>query len=87
MKYIIYTRKSTDTEDKQVLSLDAQLRELREIAQKHNLQIESEYTESQSAKNTGRPIFANVLNDIKSGKADGILVWKLDRSSCIFCRL
>ncbi len=79
MKYIIYTRKSTDTEDKQVLSLDAQLRELREIAQKNNLQIVSEYTESQSAKNTGRPIFANVLNDIKSGKADGILVWKLDR--------
>lgn len=79
MKYIIYCRKSTDSEDRQVQSLDAQERELLEIANKFNLEIAGTYRESMSAKATGRPIFANVLKQITSGKADAILCWKLDR--------
>jgi len=34
MKYIIYVRKSTEDEDKQILSIEAQLAELREFAAK-----------------------------------------------------
>lgn len=79
MKYILYCRKSTDSEDRQLLSLDAQERELLEIADKYGLQVVATYRESMSAKSIGRPVFAKVIKEIKSGKADAILCWKLDR--------
>ena len=81
MKYIIYCRKSTEGEDRQVLSLDAQERELRELAVKYNLEVVGAYRESKSALHTGRPITAQVIKEIKSGRADAILCWKLDRLS------
>ncbi len=34
MKYFIYTRKSTDSEERQVLSIEAQIAELKEFAAK-----------------------------------------------------
>lgn len=79
MKYIIYCRKSTDTEDKQLLSLDAQERELLEIANKNNLVVVKILRESMSAKNVGRPVFAEMIKMILTGKADAILCWKIDR--------
>jgi site-specific DNA recombinase len=79
MKYLIYCRKSTDTEDRQVLSLDSQERELLDIAEKQNLQVVKILRESMSAKSSGRPVFEQVLNIINAGKADSILCWKLDR--------
>lgn len=39
MKYFIYTRKSTDSEERQVLSIEAQLAELKEFAAKEKLEI------------------------------------------------
>ena len=54
-KYYIYARKSTDVEDKQVLSIETQLVELREYAKREGLYITAEYIEKRSAKVTGRP--------------------------------
>lgn len=79
MKYILYCRKSTDTEDRQVLSLDSQERELLTIAEKLNLKIVKVFKESRTAKEAGRPIFNEVIAMINAGKADAILCWKLDR--------
>ncbi len=79
MKYIIYCRKSTDTEDKQVLSLESQESELRQIAEKNNLEILEILHESKSAKSEGRPVFNQMMETIKKGKAHGIICWKLDR--------
>lgn len=56
-KFYIYARKSTDVEDKQVLSIEAQLVELREFAKREGLYIGTEFVEKKSAKTTGRPIF------------------------------
>lgn len=79
MKYIIYCRKSTDTEDKQVMSLDSQEAEMREIAEKNNLDVLEIMHESRSAKAEGRPVFNKMIDMIKKGKAQGIICWKLDR--------
>ena len=56
-KYFLYARKSTDVEDKQILSIEAQLAELREIAKRDNLNITEEFVEKKSAKKPGRPMF------------------------------
>ena len=64
-KFFLYARKSTDVEDKQVLSIDAQLTELREYAVRENIEISAEIVEKQSAKVPGRPLFNKMLDDIE----------------------
>jgi hypothetical protein len=78
-KFFLYARKSTDVEDKQVLSIDAQLTELREFAKRENLNIAQEFIEKQSAKIPGRPIFNEMMKRIEKGDADCILSWHPDR--------
>ncbi len=79
MKYILYCRKSTDTEDKQVLSLESQENDMTRLASANNLEIVSVLKESKSAKEPGRPIFNSMIQMITAGKADAILCWKIDR--------
>ena len=78
-KYYIYVRKSTDVEDKQVLSIEAQLVELRAYAKNENLQIVDELVEKQSAKTPGRKVFGDMLKRIEAGEASGIIAWHPDR--------
>ena len=77
-KFFLYARKSTDVEDKQVLSIEAQLTELREYAKRENIKISAELVEKQSAKVPGRPIFNKLLNDIEKF-GGSILAWHPDR--------
>lgn len=79
MKYILYCRKSQESEDRQLMSLDAQERELKEKASQLGLNVVAIYHESMSAKSIGRPVFGKVIQDIQTGKADALLCWKLDR--------
>jgi site-specific DNA recombinase len=79
LRYIVYARKSTESADRQVLSIPAQLKELRELATRDGIVIAEELTESCSAKEPGRPVFSRLLGMVQSGKVDGILCWKLDR--------
>ena len=79
IKYILYARKSTESEDRQVLSIDSQIDELKDIAKRENLSVLDVMSESQSAKTLGRPVFAKLIERIVKGEADGILCWKLDR--------
>ncbi|MBI4035795.1 recombinase family protein [Candidatus Daviesbacteria bacterium] len=78
-KFILYARKSTDVEDKQVLSIEAQLTELREFAKREDLYIVEELIEKQSAKIPGRPIFNSMVERIEKNEASGILAWHPDR--------
>jgi len=61
MKYFLYARKSTDEEDRQVLSIEAQITELHEFARKENLEVVKEFIESKTAKAPGRPIFNEMI--------------------------
>jgi len=77
--YFLYARKSTDVEDKQVLSIEAQLSELREFAKREGFAITETFIEKQSAKIPGRPIFNDMIEQIEKGKAQGIIAWHPDR--------
>ncbi len=79
MNYFLYIRKSTDEDDRQVLSLDAQEVELRELAVRERLQITEVFRESQTAKAPGRPVFNAMLERIEHNEAQGILCWHPDR--------
>jgi site-specific DNA recombinase len=79
MKYSIYCRKSSEEEERQALSIESQLQELREYAAKQGLNVVREYIESKSAKKPERAIFNYMLTAIENGDADGILAWQPDR--------
>src|SRR3972149_2892921 len=79
IKYICYSRKSTDEKDRQVLSIDGQLSELKEFASREKLQVIDFVTESKTAKEPGREKFAEVLKRIEKGEANAILSWHPDR--------
>src|SRR3990167_5042927 len=77
-KFFLYARKSTDVEDKQVLSIDAQLTELREYAVREGIEISAEIVEKQSAKVPGRPLFNKMMKEIETFGGN-ILAWNPDR--------
>lgn len=78
-RYILYARKSSESEDRQVLSIDSQIHELQDVARTRGLAVTSVLSESRSAKAPGRPVFARMLKDVQHRRADGVLCWKLDR--------
>ena len=79
IKYFIYCRKSSEDEERQVLSIEAQLTELREFAKLNGLFVVREYYESKTAKEPGREVFNEMLGEIEKGSATGILAWNPDR--------
>jgi site-specific DNA recombinase len=78
-RYILYARKSTESDDRQVLSIESQINELKALAERDGLEIVAVLQESRSAKALGRPVFAEMHERITRGQANGILCWKLDR--------
>jgi site-specific DNA recombinase len=82
IKYVLYARKSTESEERQVLSIDSQIQEMTQAAQREGLEIIDIRRESHSAKDSGqRPVFNEILNDIRKGMFGGILTWAPDRLS------
>ena len=78
-RYFLYARKSSESEDRQILSIEQQLVEVREFAKKENLSVLAELTESMTAKKPGRPVFNEMLARIEQGDTDGIIAWNPDR--------
>src|ERR1051326_4588639 len=79
LKYFMYCRKSSEDDDRQMLSIGAQLSELSEITHAAELSIIETFSESKSAKGPGREVFNEMLRRIERGEANAILTWKLDR--------
>lgn len=81
-KYCLYARKSSESEERQVLSIDSQVKEMLELAERDGLEVVEMRRESHSAKDTGqRRVFNELLGDIRVGKFNGILTWAPDRLS------
>ena len=79
-KYFLYARKSSESEDRQVQSIDDQVNRLKQLAKDLSLDIKKIYTESKTAKKpNNRPLFDEMIQRIENGEADGILCWHLNR--------
>lgn len=82
IKYFLYARKSSESEDRQVQSIDDQTNRLKILATDLKLNIKEILVESKSAKKpNNRPIFDEMLKRIENGEANGILCWAINRLS------
>lgn len=82
VKYCLYARKSTEQDEKQALSIDSQVKEMLQIAERDGLEIVDIRREAHSAKDSGqRQVFNEILADVRSGRYTGILTWAPDRLS------
>lgn len=75
----IYARKSTESDDRQVLSLDQQLHWAMEACVKAGVRQPLVFREAKSAKTPGRPEFARLMALIQKGEVDTVICWKADR--------
>jgi len=82
LTYCLYARKSTESDERQALSIDSQVKEMLQIAERENLEIVDIRRESKSAKDSGnRPIFKELIKDITEEKFNAIITWAPDRLS------
>ncbi len=82
VRYVLYARKSTESDEKQALSIESQVKEMLTIADRDGLTVVDIRRESHSAKESGqRPVFKELLEDIRRGRYTGILTWAPDRLS------
>lgn len=82
LHFCLYARKSTESEERQVLSIDSQVKEMLQLAEREGLEIVAMKRESHSAKETGqRPVFNEIIGEIREGKYNAILTWAPDRIS------
>ena len=79
-KYFLYARKSSEDSDRQIQSIEDQIKKLRAISINLDIEIVKIFKESKSAKKPkNRPEFSKMLDEIENGQADGILCWQINR--------
>lgn len=82
IKYAIYARKSSEQDEKQAASIEAQKKELCNLAERDGIEISLILEESHSAKDAGaRPVFNQLIELIKNGEITGLLAWHPNRLS------
>ena len=82
IKYCLYARKSSESDERQALSIDSQIKEMETLAKGMNIKVGAVKQESHSAKNSSeRPVFNAMIGEIRSGKYQAIITWAPDRLS------
>lgn len=80
LRAVLYARVSSKEQEEEGFSIPAQLKLLREYAQKNHLQIVEEFVDVETAKQAGRTAFGNMVHFLKeSPSVKAILVEKTDR--------
>lgn len=83
LKYVLYARKSTTDESRQLRPILDQIADCLKLAERLHIKIDEKKdicTEERSAKIfNNRPVFNQILKEIREGKYDAILSWNPDR--------
>jgi DNA invertase Pin-like site-specific DNA recombinase len=78
--FFVYCRKSIEAEDRQILSIDSQISELKRHAVKKGLTIAPVLTEATSAKAPGRPAFNSMMDRLARNPVDeGAIIWAMKK--------
>lgn len=82
LKYCLYARKSSESDERQAMSIDSQLAEMRALAEIEGLNVVCELQESHSAKDSGkRPVYNKLLKGLANEEYNAVLTWAPDRLS------
>ena len=82
LKYCLYARKSSESDERQAMSIGSQIKEMKDMAVREGLEVVIIKQESFSAKQSGyRPVFNEVLHGLRNGEFNAILTWAPDRLS------
>jgi site-specific DNA recombinase len=82
MKYVYaYIRVSTIKQGEHGSSLEEQRFAIENYAQRHNLCIRQWFEEKETAAKRGRTVFTKMLGLLVKGKAEGVIIHKIDRSA------
>lgn len=82
LKYCLYARKSSESDERQAMSIDSQIKEMKALAQREGLRIVDTKFESKSAKQSGqRDTYNELLNGLGDNEYNAILTWAPDRLS------
>ncbi len=80
-QFFSYTRVSTSKQGERGVSLQEQQDAITRYAQRHALKIARSFEERETAAKRGRPIFLDMLRLLRRGKAQGVVIHKIDRSA------
>jgi site-specific DNA recombinase len=80
-KFFAYIRVSTTKQGEQGVSLQEQKDAITRYCQRQDLEVAAWFEERETAAKRGRPIFTQMLKDLKRGKAQGVVIHKIDRSA------
>lgn len=82
LNYCLYARKSSESDEKQALSIGSQITEMERIAEKQGLNIVERIRERKSAKDSGKRVgFTKLLQGLQKGRFNAILTCPPDRLS------
>lgn len=82
LRYCLYARKSSEADERQAMSIDSQIKEMTQIAEKEGIEIVETIRESKSAKSSGQRIGYNkVILGISEQRFNCVLTWAPDRLS------
>jgi len=63
------------------VSLDVPQDAILRFAERNDIAIIRWFEEEQTAAKSGRPVFNQMLKALRAGKADGVVIYKIDRSA------
>lgn len=82
LKYCLYARKSSESDERQAMSIDSQIKEMTDLARREGIEIVKVLKESHSAKDSGkRPVFNQLLQGLRDNEYNGIASWDASRLS------
>ena len=80
-KYVGYIRVSTAKQGEKGVSLQEQKDAIVQYAHRYGLNIERWFEERESAAKRGRPVFTQMMKELRRGHVRGVIIHKIDRSA------